>query len=365
MLVLRVGYMDRYDGPAEIYGGGSYIRDNGVGAEIYNFKPSRGTCFGYAMSRHGAGIDLRNLAPDRQWKQGDALHGVDVVFMARHKERGQVVVGWYRNATVFHKQYLKRRGTIPGMHFEQRHYLCSTGAANASLLTEKQRTFVIPYAPTDGAGYAGQSNVWYPERSENPAVPALIKKLRALMKATGGVALASDEHPEKKANKNTKRRKKPDAAMNALVEKAAVDSVFAHYESLNYTVKSVEKENLGWDLEVSRDAKTHKIEVKGVSADTIYFELTPNEYRMLREHPETYQVSVVCSALDTPVLYHLTPKSTEEGWRLLDKTNGINILLGERVAAIGRDVASHSDVDQDMSALTEKQRTTKMPFQLK
>ncbi|MCE4531340.1 DUF3883 domain-containing protein [Xanthomonas hortorum] len=336
--------MERYDGPGNISGGGSYIRDNGVGAEIYNFKPSRGTCYGYAMSRHSAGIDLRNLAPEQHWERGDALHGVDVAFMARHKDRGQVVVGWYRNATVFHKQYLKRRGTIPGMHFEQRHYLCSTDAANATLLKEEQRTFFIPYAPMDGAGYAGQSNVWYPERSENPAVPALIKKLRTLMEATDGVALPSDEHLEDTARRNNKRRRTPDAAMNALVEAAAIDAVSEHYESLDYTVKSVEKENLGWDLEVSRDAKTHKIEVKGVSADTIYFELTPNEYRMLREHPETYQVSVVCSALDTPVLYHLTPKSTEEGWRLLDKTKSINILLGERVAAIGRDVANHSEV---------------------
>ncbi|MCE4517948.1 protein NO VEIN domain-containing protein [Xanthomonas hortorum] len=164
------------------------------------------------------------------------------------------------------------------------------------------------------------------------------------MEATDGVALPSDEHLEDTARRNNKRRRTPDAAMNVLVEAAAIDAVSEHYESLDYTVKSVEKENLGWDLEVSRDAKTHKIEVKGVSADTIYFELTPNEYRMLREHPETYQVSVVCSALDTPVLYHLTPKSTEEGWRLLDKTKSINILLGERVAAIGRDVANHSEV---------------------
>ncbi|ATS62659.2 MULTISPECIES: protein NO VEIN domain-containing protein [Xanthomonas] len=335
--------MDRYDGPGNISGGGSYIRDNGVGAEIYNFKPSRGTCYGYAMSGHSAGIDLRNLAPDQRWERGDALHGVDVVFMAKHKDHGQVVVGWYRNATVFHKQYLKRRGTIPGMHFEQRHYLCSTDAANATLLTEEQRTFVIPYAPKDGAGYAGQSNVWYPERSSNPQVPALIKKLRTLIEAGDGVELAPDEHQERTVSKNGRKRGKPDAARNALVEAAAVDAVSEHYEFLNYVVKRVEKENLGWDLEVSHGAKKHKIEVKGVSADTIYFELTPNEYRMLREHPETYQVSVVCSALDIPVLYHLLPKSTEEGWRLIDKMNGIDILLGERVAAIGRDVAVRSD----------------------
>ncbi|MEA9753712.1 DUF3883 domain-containing protein [Xanthomonas campestris pv. raphani] len=337
--------MDRYDGPGNIRGGGSYVNANGVGGEVYNFKPSRGICFGYAMSLHGGGINLRFLAPDHTWEPGDALHGVDVIFIARHKERGQVVVGWYRNASVFHKQYRNRRGTIPGMNFEKRHYLCFADQENVTLLPEEKRTFAIPYAPVDGPGYPGQSNVWYPERSSNPAVPALIKKLRNLMTASSGAVLAEDEFLASNTTKNGRRRGKPDAAMNALVEKAAVEAVVKHYKSLKYTVRTVEKENLGWDLEVSLGAKTQKIEVKGVSSDSIYFELTPNEYKKLREHSKTYSVCVVCMALEAPFLYHLTPCLTDERWSLVDKKARINILLEERMAAIGRDVANPSDFD--------------------
>jgi len=151
LLVLRIGYMDRYDGPGYIRGGGSYITDNGVGGEVYNFKPSRGVCFGYAMSIQAAGINLCLLS-DQEWKPGDVLHGVDVIFIARHKERGQVVVGWYRNASVYHKQYLNRRGTIPGMDFQKRHYLCSSYQEDVTLLPEENRTFRIPYAPVYGKG---------------------------------------------------------------------------------------------------------------------------------------------------------------------------------------------------------------------
>jgi len=133
--------------------------------------------------------------------------------------------------------------------------------------------------------------------------------------------------------------------MNALVEKAAVDAVIKHYKSLKYKVRTVEKENLGWDLEVSLGTKKQKIEVKGVSSNSIYFELTPNEYRRLAEYSTIYSVCVVCTALDDPTLYHLYPRLTVDGWRLVDKVTGIDILLEERVAAIGRDVANHSDSD--------------------
>lgn len=343
LLVLRIGYMDLYDGPGHIRGGGSYIRDYGVGGEVYNFKPSRGTCFGYAMSIQAAGINLRYL-DDQKWEPGDVLHGVDVIFIAKHKERGQVVVGWYRNASVHHKQYRNRRGTIPGMDFQKRHYLCSALQENVTLLPEEKRTFNVPYAPVDGKGYIGQSNVWYPEKSKNPDASKLIENLRNLMAESSDALLAQDEVPASKTNNGGRRGRKPDTAMNALVEKAAVDAVIKHYESLKYTVKSVETENRGWDLEIRRGAKEKKIEVKGVSSTSIYFELTPNEYRMLREHSQTYGVCVVCAALEEPTLYHLNPRFTEDGWRLVDKMAGVDILLEERMAAIGRDVADPSEV---------------------
>lgn len=58
LVVLRVGYMERYDGPGIITGGGAYNAKNGVGGDVFDFKPSRGKCYGYAMSRHFSGLNL-------------------------------------------------------------------------------------------------------------------------------------------------------------------------------------------------------------------------------------------------------------------------------------------------------------------
>ena len=99
LLVLRVGYMERYDGPDTITGGGAQITQLGVGGEVFNFKPSRGKCYGYAMSRHFSGVNLHYLDDSRSWSDGDELDSVDVIFIARRPGVGQVVVGWYRNAT--------------------------------------------------------------------------------------------------------------------------------------------------------------------------------------------------------------------------------------------------------------------------
>lgn len=92
LLVLRVGYMEKYDGVGTITSGGAYIRQNGIGGEIFNFKPNRGKCFGYAMSRNYAGINLRSIQ-NGSWSVGDELAGVDVIFIARRRGYGQVVVG--------------------------------------------------------------------------------------------------------------------------------------------------------------------------------------------------------------------------------------------------------------------------------
>lgn len=341
LLMLRIGYMERYDGPDTITGGGAYIRERGVGGEVFNFKPSRGACYGYAMSLHGAGLNLAFLDDRQSWREGDELGDVDVVFFARRPGIGQVVVGWYRGATVYHKQYLTRRGSIPGMNETERHFLCKVDASKAVLLPEDKRTFAIPYAPKDGKGFPGQSNVWYPEIKQQPEVVSLIQRLRKYIAATSGDRLPEDESGHASGGKKGGRRRQPDQAMNALVEAAAVQAVYKFYERQGYTVETVERENLGWDLVVAKGRKSLKVEVKGISAPDIYFELTPNEYAKLKEHAKDYRVCVVCDALSKPRIYELTPQALEKagGWQLFSSEDNALVKLRERVAAIGVEIA--------------------------
>lgn len=337
LVVLRVGYMKRYDGPAKISGGGAFVAEHGVGGEVFNFKPSHGKCYGYAMSRHFSGVNLEFVDPTRAWREGDELSGVDVVFIARKPGVGQVVVGWYRNATVFHQQYRARRGTIPGMNEGVRHFLCVANAESVRLIPEEERTFEVPYAPNGHKGFPGQSNVWYPmSHTDKPEVSAFTKRLTKYIGATAGTALPVDESGDKgKSGGGKGWRSKPDHAHNTLVEEAAVEAVWKHYEAAGFAVKSVEEDNLGWDLEATKGAQVLRLEVKGTSGAAIYFELTPNEYAKLKAHATSYRVCAVCDALTAPRLFDLQPVSTATGWQLVSKRDGVKVRLMERVAAVG------------------------------
>lgn len=344
LLVLRVGYMERYDGPDEIRNGGAYVEQRGVGGEIFNFKPSRGKCYGYAMSRHGGGLDLSYLNANQRWQKGEHLDGVDVVFIARRQGFGQVVVGWYRNATVFHKEYRVRRGIIPGMDEGTRNYLCVADAENVTLLSEEARTYSVPYAPSGHKGFPGQSNVWYPEyHAEQPEVSDFIEDLRGYISSSVGQPLPSDEGVSPARGRGGWRNGRPDHAHNLLVEEAAVEMAWSFYERAGYFVQTVETENRGWDLEATKGANTLHIEVKGVSASSVYFELTPNEYAKLRELP-SYRVCVVCDALLAPRLYELKPKEFKDGWLLVSEADSMKVLLRERIAAVGVEVGRESGV---------------------
>lgn len=319
LLVLRVGYMERYDGPDTITGGGAYITANGVGGEVFNFKPSRGKCYGYAMSRHFSGVNLEYLDGSRKWARNEPLTGVDVVFIARRPGHGQVVVGWYRNATVFHRQYRIRRGTIPGMspmsgmagagtNDTRRQFLCVARQDDVRLLPENMRTFDVPAAPAGHKGFPGQSNVWYPAQNEaEPGVKAFVKRLQVYIATTEATQKlgADEETPSAKPKGGRGRKGRSDAAHNAAVEQAAVDAAKAYYKGMDYVVRSVESENLGWDLEATKGKTSLYVEVKGTAGPAIYFELTPNEYGRLMDHAPRYRVCVVCEALDAPRVYEL------------------------------------------------------------
>jgi hypothetical protein len=155
--------MERYDGPDDISGGGSYIDEYGEGGEMWNFLAEAGRCYGYVMTRNFAGIDLSRLSAKAggKWKPNDELDKVDVIFIARSIGKKQSVIGWYKDATVFHKTYRARPLPFKLKGWVELSYVCDVDAENAVLLPEERRQFVVPYAPIHGAGYPGHANVWY------------------------------------------------------------------------------------------------------------------------------------------------------------------------------------------------------------
>ena len=116
--------------------------------------------------------------------------------------------------------------------------------------------------------------------------------------------------------------------------------VWAFYkeQTPEYSLKSVEKDNRGWDLEATKKGKTLYLEVKGHLGNVIQFELTPNEYARMQEHSKIYRVCVVRNALDTPDLVVFTPQMNNEFWFLVSDIGTQIVRLSEKTAAKASEV---------------------------
>ncbi|MCE5989547.1 DUF3883 domain-containing protein [Pseudomonas sp. LM20] len=332
LLMFRVGYMLQYDGIAEIKGGGSHIEKHGEGGEMWNFRPESGRCYGYVMTRHFSGIDLSRIDGSKSWHVNEELEGVDIVFFAKKPDGGQTVIGWYKNATVFHKTYRKRRGLKTHGDWEKLDYLCEVDAEDAVLLDELDRTFEVPYAPVHGKGYPGHSNVWYGDAKE-PRSQDFLKDLSNYIDQYSKAAGKSNG-----AGKSGSRSSQYDKDLIANIEKAAIRTTWDYYESLGYKLTSVEKDNRGWDLEALKGAELLRLEVKGHLGSVVQFELTPNEYMQMQGNASSYRVCMVRACLSTPELTILFPKKIGQDWMLETSDLKIRVQLSEKIAAKASEV---------------------------
>jgi len=114
----------------------------------------------------------------------------------------------------------------------------------------------------------------------------------------------------------------PDPELRAKVERASVGVVGAYYRKEGFTVRSVEKENLGWDLNVTKSGRLFCVEVKG-RAGRGAVELTPNEYAAMRDKKMrlSYRLAIVQGALsDSPTLRLFAYQPVSDRWQRLAST---------------------------------------------
>lgn len=88
-----------------------------------------------------------------------------------------------------------------------------------------------------------------------------------------------------------------DPLTNARTERASVDAAIAQLESEGWSVRSVESERQGFDLDAHKGPKRRHVEVKGVSGPDVRFIITPNELRVA-EHDPHFELWCVTNALD-------------------------------------------------------------------
>lgn len=105
------------------------------------------------------------------------------------------------------------------------------------------------------------------------------------------------------------------------LERIAVRAATKWYEDLGYTVRSVEKDRVGWDLEAECEAHTLLIEVKGLSGREIAVGLTPNEYSAMcrKTIRSQYRLFVVTSGFQSPRMAEFFYSEKDGCWADVDE----------------------------------------------
>lgn len=279
--------MEYYEGlvgrDSEIHGGGSYVEEYGYGHEIFNFKKINGKVYGYAQP--GGANNLERLGAN---VGADYLEGLIAIFTATHKDGGNYIVGWYKDAT-FYREYQVTKLKERKFKNEYIGYYVEADENNTVLLSVDER-FSFPQIPRGVKNGMGQSNVWYADSEEMKAFRVQVfnqinkyeQSLKNLIK-TRGIR-----------NSNIESRK--------IIENTAIKLVSQKYKGLGYDIKSVEKENIGWDLEAIHKKVKLRIEVKGLSGNNLSVEITPNEYLKMNEYMDSYRLCVVTECLNKPMI---------------------------------------------------------------
>lgn len=299
MVFLNTAWMERYEGlsgnDSEIHGGGSYVEENGYGAEIFNFKKIAGKVFGYARS--GGLNNLQRLGAN---EDDDFIEGVLIIFTAKHEDGGTYIVGWHEEA-IFYKDYQETE--LKERKYKQEYigYYTEAKAENVTLLNIDER-FSFPMIPRRIKGGMGQSNIWYADSVSMAAFKQdVLKHIEKYEKV-------------KKAMEQKSFARKVDIQANKIIEAIAIKEVSRKYTEREFMVSSVESENLGWDLEAVYKQVKLRIEVKGLSGNIISVEITPNEYKKMQEYIESYRLAIVTNCLVNPQLNIFSYSTEKNAW---------------------------------------------------
>ncbi|MDX4973927.1 protein NO VEIN domain-containing protein [Myroides odoratimimus] len=319
IIFFNIGWMERYQGLKGdgIQGGGKHIENEGWGGEVFNFKNQKGICYGYVQPKISSNGDaFSSIIKIDRLEAGltdDSIDDVLVVFTSKDPiNKGTRVIGWYKNATVYREsKFLRGKARV----FEGNNlpYFVKAKVEDTFLLPVDSRIEKVPR----GKNGMGQSNVWYCEEND------IFRKRILKIVSEGGKIKASKRG---KVSIDVDKRQK--------VERNAIDHVSNYYAILGYDVFSVEKDNVGWDLEVIKGKEKLLVEVKGLSNEFISVDFTSNEYEKMSDklNRAQYRIAVVSNALNKERDFYLFNYSNESSnWvcQLTKKT----INIDEKVSA--------------------------------
>jgi hypothetical protein len=306
---------------------------NEWGEECYTFLPDEnGKLYFHGPVFEDSKIEINNLNPQNN---DIFVDDVFIIFISTEPvSDNQYIVGWYKQARVFREFQKYHDSTRQNQQGGTWYYNVTTDVQHGFCVEVKDRRgFSLSDMPKfRRTWYANDyrkfcKNVYeYTIRCEqerkNERSGPQVKVRRPSEKQTppqsgGGAG---------RYNQNVEER--------LLIEKISMDKAMRFYEEQFYDVINVDVLAKGWDLEASKDGKTLKIEVKGTKGDQIYFGLTPNEYKKLKECVLEYRIAVVTECLsEEPILTIFNIRQNDDAF---EGYNGNTILsLVERPGAIG------------------------------
>ena len=323
MLFCRIGWMKYYKGVTpddHITGGGSYVDEKGYGHEIYNFLPdTQGNIYGFVQVT-GDSMTISRLGAKYT---APSINGITIVWCSPHNA-ALYIVGWYKNATVYSrtqhypKSILMTR-PLPDPK-DRLTYRFTTKKQYAELLPVEERIFEVPRAPKDLVGF-GRQNIWYPDSKEAKDYYRKVQEY-----------IQSIDNNKRRIHKVGQYH--PDIAKRQTVEIAAMKSTIEYYQSKRYIVEDVSNENKGWDIEASKDTQVLYIECKGLSGNLVSVEVTPNEYKQMKNLSNygKYRLCILENALlDTRQLYHFHYDKTTNS--LSEESGTMRLQIEERLGA--------------------------------
>jgi len=165
ILFLNTGWMKHYNGPAAddptignnfkwLHGEGGHIH----GHECHNFSKAAGLCFGHHPGFVGTDVQRLGGSPG-----ATSVDGVLVIWFSRSpRTKKAVIVGWYKNATVYWKFQKPKRGEGNRLYGDPIWFKASARFDDCTLLpdSDSDRSFPIPNRYEEPGGY-GQSPNWY------------------------------------------------------------------------------------------------------------------------------------------------------------------------------------------------------------
>lgn len=296
VLFARIGWMTFYEGKvpgdSELVGGGAY-NESGTGSEVLNFAPHQGRLYGFVQGIKSFPLTLKRIDPH----SGDAasVNSTLVIFVAkRPDDGGQVIVGWYRNATVNQEAASDPR---PGFR-KKRAFNVVAKRREAVLLPTNERWQLVP----SGAAAFGQSNVCYSYDSEFHRKKALwIRHAVDYVLGYTGANLVLDRSIETQ-NQGAEKAEATDAAgqgqgfastpaQRRAIEEHAMARAFAHFRKRFSKVENVSKQKGVLDLRCGSAGETSiHVEVKGTTTAGDAVILTRREVERARSSPSALYV---------------------------------------------------------------------------